>query len=161
MSEFVIQDWVGELTFMQQSVLLTAIRGCDGLAKYHVSKFLLRWYRRCIMKTAFLKKVMEDAYEPDGGNFTGPIPPGKLDTLTKEYLGAVDEVPHHFHMHVIHAAEILGYKHPNPNHRAWWKNFYETAIRDLHAHPETEEQMDYRLGDKQESWLEVGREELR
>ena len=36
----VTQFWVHELTFMQQSVLLTAIRGPDGLPKDHISKTL-------------------------------------------------------------------------------------------------------------------------
>ena len=157
----VLQDWVCDLNFMQQSVLITAVRGCDGLPKYHVSKYLLRWYRRCIMKTAFLKKVMEDPYEPCGGNFTGPMSKEQFETVRKDYLKSIDEVPHHFHMHVIHAAEILGYKHPDSAKSRWWFDFYVDAMRDLHAMPESEEQMDFRLGDSRENWLAVGREELK
>jgi len=36
-----------------------------------------------------------------------------IDKALKEYLYSVDEVPHHFHLHLMHAAEILGYKHPD------------------------------------------------
>jgi hypothetical protein len=39
----VTQDWVNNLTFMQQSVLLSAIRGPDGFAKFHKAKPLIRW----------------------------------------------------------------------------------------------------------------------
>src|SRR5262245_28467293 len=45
----VLQDWVQERPFMQQTVLLTAIRGPDGIAKYSSVKLLLRWYRRCVL----------------------------------------------------------------------------------------------------------------
>jgi hypothetical protein len=122
MARSILQDWVSGLTFMQQSVLLTAIRGCDGLPKYHVSKFLLRWFRRCILYSAFQGKVMTDPFTKDGGNFLGVIPAPEghnlndwspLDQMAKEYLKSVDEIPHHFHLHVVHAAEILGYKHPD------------------------------------------------
>jgi hypothetical protein len=34
----VIQPWVSEIPFMQQTVLLTAIRGSDGCPKRHPSK---------------------------------------------------------------------------------------------------------------------------
>jgi len=44
---------------MQQSVLLTAVRGPDGLPKYHSSKYLLRWYRRCILLSAMDGRVLE------------------------------------------------------------------------------------------------------
>jgi len=159
----VLQDWVQELTFMQQSVLLTAIRGCDGLAKYHTSKFLLRWYRRCVLYSAFSQKVIADPYEDDKGNFTGKIPKDKfptIESLFKSYLDNVDDIAHHFHMHVIHASEILGYKHPNPAIRNQWHQFYLDCCRDLHMQPETEEHMDKRLGDSREQWLASGRETI-
>ena len=34
----VIQDWVSQLSYMQQSVLLCSIRGPDGFAKHHACK---------------------------------------------------------------------------------------------------------------------------
>lgn len=158
----VLQDWVCDLSYMQQSVLLTAVRGCDGLPKYHVSKYLLRWLRRCIMLSAFTKRVMTDPYEPDGGNFTGVVPKDMtLQEMFKKYLASVDEVPHHFHMHVIHAAEILAYKHPETATSNDWYRFYGNACADLHMEPESEEAMDKRLGDSRENWLAVGREEVR
>ena len=55
----VLQDWVLELTMMQQSVLIAAVRGPDGIAKNHVAKLLLRWYRRCILKSAFDQAVID------------------------------------------------------------------------------------------------------
>jgi len=38
----VLQPWVEKLPMMQQTVLMTAIRGPDGLPKYGNVKYLLR-----------------------------------------------------------------------------------------------------------------------
>src|SRR5690606_1349351 len=54
----VLQNWLMELPLMQQTVLLTAIRGPDGLAKYHPVKKVLRWFRRCILLSAMDKKII-------------------------------------------------------------------------------------------------------
>lgn len=68
----VLQDWVQGLPMMQQTVLLTAVRGPDGLPKYHATKWVLRWYRRCILLSAMDGRVLADPVEPNGGSFTGP-----------------------------------------------------------------------------------------
>jgi len=152
----VLQDWVERLSLMQQTVLITAVRGADTLAKQHVSKEILRWYRRCILISAFDRCALTDPYDPRGGIFLGPILALSLDELASSYLRSVDEVPHHFHMHLLHAAEILGYKHPDQNVRHWWNMFYEAGVRDLHLHPETESELDERLGDRVEDWEKFG-----
>ena len=85
----VTQSWCHAITFMQQTVLLTAVRGPDGIAKYHP----------------------------------------------------------------CNAAEIVGYKHPDPDIRAWWHKTYLRLVHDMHLWLETEEQMDLRLGDDRSQWL--------
>ena len=162
MSRSVTQEWMHELTLMQQAVLLTAIRGPDGIHKDHVAKVILRWYRRCILITAFegwsLGGTVDDAHKKGGGSFTGPCDPevhGTLLEVVDGYLKSVDEVPHHFQLHLMHAAEILGYKHPHEETREWWRWFYVRLVRDAHLNPETEEQMDSRLGDNRKQWLDA------
>ena len=152
----VIQPWVNTLTLMQQTVLLTALRGADTVAKFHVSKYLLRWFRRCVLLSAFDRCVLRDPYDPRGGSFTGPIEAESLDELTSRYLRSVDEIPLHFHLHLIHAAEIIAYKHPDTEIRQWWHDFYFASVRDMHLHPESEEQLDQRLGDNYEQWQRMG-----
>lgn len=160
----VVQPWVAELTMMQQTVLLTAVRGPDGLPKYHPTKYLLRWYRRCILLSALDGRVLSDPVDPWGGSFTGPsvsVPPGydwsgAMDTRVADYLRTLDEVPHHFQMHLMHAVEILGYKHPDSVIRSWWNGVYVRLVHDMHLWPETEAQLDARLGDTREGWLARG-----
>src|SRR5882762_258698 len=126
----VIQTWVNGLTVMQQSVLLTAIRGPDGIHKSHVSKKLVRWLRRCVLYSAFDKTILDRPYDKNerkGGSFTGPsldadtmyayekhtweqIWPTLMHDVLDRYMLTTDEMPHHFQLHFIHAAEILGYK---------------------------------------------------
>lgn len=163
----VLQSWVADLTFMQQTVLLTAVRGPDGIGKYHPVKLLLRWFRRCTLLSAMDGRALLTPYDNAGGSFTGPSfddPAGncelfggwepKMDEIAGQYLKSLDELPHHFQMHFLHAAEIIGYKHPDARVRKWWDALYVRLVHDLHLWPETEEQLDRRLGDNRAQWLE-------
>src|SRR4051812_21101410 len=73
----VTQEWTHGLTMMQQSVLFTAVRGPDGIPKYSSVKYILRWFRRCVLLSAMDRKVFTDPITPGGGSFTGPIPVGE------------------------------------------------------------------------------------
>lgn len=150
------QPWVESLTLMQQSVLITAVRGPDTLPKYHVSKYLLRWYRRCLLLSAFDRCALTDPYDPRGGTFLGPVEGTSLEEVASRYLESVDEIPLHFHLHFVHAAEILGYKHPDLTIRKWWYSFYVAAARDMHLLPESEGELDRRLGDDLSDWQLLG-----
>lgn len=159
--------WVSALPMMQQTVLLTAVRGPDGVPKYHRVKFLIRWFRRCILLSAMDGQVLETPIMPGGGSFTGPslpliedrendLParpwPERMQALVSDYLCHVDELPHHFQLHFMHAAEILGYKHPDPKVRAFWAATYIRLVRDMHLQPEAEADLDERLGDSVLGW---------
>lgn len=77
-----------------------------------------------------------------------------IDHAAQLYIETGDEIPLHFHFHLMQAAEILGYKHPEKETRVWWHGFYLRMVAFGHLNPESEEQMDRRLGDKKETWLE-------
>lgn len=194
------QPWMHQISVMQQSVLLAAIRGPDGLPKNHVSKLLMRWFRRCILISAFDRKILNrpfDIGERQGGSFTGPsigatyigeqgvqfatyqpqwgnFSEEKINSVMPDlapwfdenwsswmhgllaaYITVLDEVPHHFQLHLMHAAEILGYKHPDPEIRQWWNECYGRLVLDMHLNPESEEDMDRRLGDNEAGWLQA------
>jgi hypothetical protein len=170
----VLQDWVHGLSFMQQSVLMAAVRGPDGIAKDHTAKVLLRWYRRCILLSAFDNCAVMNPVHRGGGSFTGPSipfeyhstypkglePEDVMDHLwaeqmyrkVKEYLACVDELPHHFQLHFMHAAEILGYLHPQHDIRMFWETVYLMIVNDAHLVPESRERMMKRLGDSEQDW---------
>lgn len=156
----VTQEWTWELPMMQQTVLLTAVRGPDGLPKYGCVKMLLRWFRRCTLLSAMDGRVLDNPYDNNGGSFTGPSLPGKVESwepalneIVDEYLRTLDAIPHHFQLHFMHAAEIVGYKHPDERIRRWWCGLYARLVNDMHVHPETESELDERLGDNRAGWL--------
>ena len=159
----VLQDWVQNLSFMQQSVLLSCVRGPDGITKEHPAKRLLRWYRRCILLSAFDKKALTNPYSPGGGSFTGPSvvleessdnwEPYMSTGVVEPVFTTVDSLPHHFVLHLIHAAEIIGYMHPNLRIRRFWNLLYLRFVTSFHMNPETKEQMMERLGDNESNWI--------
>jgi hypothetical protein len=158
----VLQDWVMALPFMQQSVLIAAMRGPDGVEKMHQSKMLCRWLRRCIVISAFDRRALNNPYDPGGGSYTGPScePPeltglqwqDVMDGVVKSYFNSIDSLPHHFHLHFLHAVEILGYKHSDVMIRAWWNKTYHRMAHDMHLCVESEEALDFRLNDNEAQW---------
>lgn len=156
----VTQPWTHALPMMQQTVLLTAVRGPDGLPKYAGVKMLLRWFRRCTLLSAMDGRALTNPYDNNGGSFTGPSFPvphepweEMMEEVVSDYLRTLDAIPHHFQLHFMHAAEIVGYKHPNQRIQAWWRELYFRLVNDMHLKPEFEDEMDERLGDNREGWL--------
>lgn len=159
----VLQAWINEIPMMQQTVLLTAIRGPDGLPKYGPVKMLLRWYRRCVLLSAMDGTVLSNPVDSNGGSFTGPSLDGddpedcwedRMQAHVNGYMRDLDAIPHHFQMHFMHAVEILGYKHPDHRIRHFWSRLYVRLVHDMHVWPETEQQLDSRLGDSRSGWLQ-------
>jgi hypothetical protein len=132
----VVQGWLAECTLKQQTVLLSALRGCDGKYKEDYSKPFTRKLRSVLLKNA-------------GGLQT----PGKFmadfvgeEELTK-FVSNLDHYPMHWLMHFTHAVEIVGFKHPVPEIQIFWFRLYIEICKALHLNPETEDQLDKRLAD--------------
>lgn len=169
----VLQPWVERCTMMQQSVLLAAIRGADGTPKFHKSKMLVRFLRRSILVSAFDGKALNDPWHDGGGSFTGPSLPREvrdryvplsdgtylaaswlhaIGEVVDDFIDSRDEMSLHYYAHAMHAVEVIGYKHSDKDLRTFWHGVYERMVHALHLWPETEEQMDRRLGDNPEGW---------
>lgn len=146
----VLNPWVMDLPFMQQSVLLSAIRNADGIEKFHPQKLLLKWYSRCVLLSAFDARELRDPVEPGGGSFTGPV--DDVWRALDSFITARDGMTLHYYAHAMHAFEILGYKHPDPWIAEFWLQAYTRMAEALHLWPETMAQMDLRLGDNMEGW---------
>lgn len=171
----VLQPWVMRLPLMQQTVLLTAVRGPDNIEKYSAAKNVLRWLRRCVLLSAMDRQALRNPYVTNGGSFTGPSLKlaedalidasddelnasrrwgPKMDEVVAGYIQQLDATPLHFHMHLMHAAQVLGYKHPDAEIAYWWRtSVYERFVHHQHLWPESREEMDKRLGDKREDWV--------
>lgn len=176
------QDWLTSIPVMQQSVLFSGIRGMDGLAKLHPAKMLVRFYRRCVLISAFEGIALTNPYDGGGGDFTGPsltlYPPdddcgeyhfyvpanGEFKryaanewSLAMQYhvdgfVRARDEMPLHYFTHMMHAFQILGVHHPDKVISSFWAAIYGRMANALHLWPESPEELDARLGDTEAGW---------
>ena len=130
----VVHPWLDDLTMKQQTVLLSALRGCDGVAKDDISKKFVRVYRSLILQNA----------APGQGRFMSDL---ISDWDINTFLKAPDVYPMHWLMHFIHAIEIVGYNYPIKETQIWWYDLYRRLVYALHFNIETSRQNDERLKD--------------
>jgi hypothetical protein len=128
----VIQDWMGELSWKQQSVILSSLRGPD-LSRPVAVKKLNRWLRGITQNNADPStEYMKEIILPD------------IEDLKEE----VGYCTMHYFTHLMHALEIIGYKHPDKSVREIGEKYYLGLVDFVHLNPETANQMEKRLEDK-------------
>lgn len=152
----VFPDWVLALPTMQmQSVVMLAARGPDGIRKFHPCKEIVARYRATVLKAAYLGRHMK-VDESDDTTFMTlrSFSDNKYwETLCKVFFDHVDELPHHYYMHLMHGAQIAGYFHPEEIFKRRWCDFYLKCCADLHLWPESEVAITRRLSDcEQKHW---------
>lgn len=143
----VFPDWILSLGMQQQTVLMLGGRGPDGIAKVHPCKDVVRAYRGTVFKAAMYGRSLRWGEKADSFMSLDLIASTDWPRIVKAYFNVVDELPHHYHQHLLHGAQILGYKHPDMNMRHAWSWFYEKSCQDAHMNVETEPEMDARLSD--------------
>lgn len=119
----VVQDWVGEMTLKQQTVVLSAIRGCDGAPKNDISKPFVRALRAVVLK---------NAVEGECTFMEAEI----LDKDISVFVKSLDPYPMHWLIHFIHAVECVGYGHSDKAIASWWGLLYIRLCEALHFVPE-------------------------
>lgn len=133
----VVQQWLSVYcSFKQQTVVLSALRGCDGKSKNDISKRLTRRFRGSILKSA------EDR-APEGSFMHPGAGPKELHLM----LSDIDHYPVHWLTHFAHAAQIVSVYHPIKEEAAFWGTVYRGIVEALHFNVETVEQMEERLSD--------------
>jgi hypothetical protein len=148
------------LPMQQQSVLLLAARGPDGVGKFHPCKAVVRAYRACVLVAAKYGRSLD--YGERADSFMSLDRFAKSDEWQHDvsvFFECIDELPFHYVMHLLHGVEILGYKHPRYFVSERWKTFYLHMVRELHLSPESEEEMDRRLSDWDRSFWSKDEEE--
>lgn len=137
MNKSVLKDWALDLSLQMQGTLLCAMRGPDGLPKEGPYKELVRAFRAVLTNNA-LPLGPKNTFAGDGSGVVSV-------SNVKAFFHSIDEYPHHWYLHFIHAAEIIGYYHPDKKISSFWLNFYLEAVQDLHLKPETREELTHRL----------------
>lgn len=134
----ILQDWVMRLPLRYQGVLLTAMRGCDGAARQDTSKVLIRGVRWATLNPADIREL---SYK---GGFMS-FDTEELLPAVRQFAKNCDEYPLHFVLHLMHAIEVVGYKHPDPRVRPLFYKAYVNIARSFHLQPESCEALEARM----------------
>lgn len=150
MPKSVLQDWVMELGLRHQGVLLTAVRGCDTASKEDAGKAFVRAYRGIILN-AHVGDPKKSA------SFIEWVASAEFEYRFQMMLKGtgMDHYPHHYVMHLTHAIQIMGYKHPDPNVTGMFRAFYVKLCKALHVNPESETELDRRLNADEKTFKEL------
>jgi hypothetical protein len=134
----VLQDWVMALPLREQGTLVVATRGCDVTPKRPLDS----WERRLTGATRWAVMNPADPREVDipGAFFQSAIPTNMRTSDLAHY-------PTHWLSHAMHACEVIGYRHPDPDVARQFLSIYRKFCKMLHVNPETCEQMIARLGE--------------
>ncbi len=131
----ILKPWTEKLGLRHQGVLMSVIRGCDNVPKEDPCKSLAR----CI------RYVLLNSFSDKPSSFIENVDDAELKRRMVAVLSSHDQYPVHYIMHVLHATEIIGYKHPDDRVADRWRWFYSNLAKCFHLNPETEEQLDERL----------------
>lgn len=140
----VVQPWVNELSWKEQTVLFCALRGPDAGG----TKILKGW-------TRFIRKtVLENAAPKKTFMQNDPIPDIYMIAMTEPL--ALDMLPVHYLGHLMHALQVIAYRHPasadksDPNRAPGEiaRDAYLQLCDYLHVQRETLADMTIRLADE-------------
>lgn len=148
----VLQPWLSNIPLREQGVLVITLRGPDGVPKEHGAKNIVRAIRGCIMVPGATGAPLLPGQNLPDDSFMqmyriGHVDEGPWQEATLAFFRAWDELNVHFLFHLLHAAAVLGIRHPESRVRTRWWDFYCRGMRKAHVNPETPEQLMDRLKD--------------
>jgi hypothetical protein len=147
----IVREWVEKLPARMQGTLFTCVRGADDVERDDVIKELARKFRGVILY----------CHDPNPKTFSYPIDYENVTQLIsilaemKVIAKSHDHYPHHYLMHLIHCAEIVGYYHPHPVCKQVWNEFYDRMCHKMHMTPETEYDCRMRLTADEETFAKM------
>lgn len=138
MGKSILQDWVTELDIRYQGTLLAAMRGCDGFPKEDATKTVARAIRNKCLNPADAREL---AYKNGFMSYTD----GELTEAINKLRKSFDQYPCHFILHMMHALEVIGYRHPSSETRFEFCNAYYVMVKAMHLNVETYGQLHERM----------------
>lgn len=136
-SNSVVKEWVSTIPYKMQAVLLLSLRGCDGTLKEDPSKMITRALRSVLFHPA-VKNFNDEGMFMSVNAIT-------LQNAIERFSQNLDHYPNHFITHLMHAMEIIGYKHPDIKTSEFWSGAYKSCCSGMHLNHENECQLDARL----------------
>lgn len=129
---FVLQEWMSELPWKQQSVILSSLRGPDTSRPAGV-KVITRW----------LRGITQNNADPST-DYMKDLPFPSLEEFQRD----LEYCTMHYYCHLMHTLEIIGYNHPKEKIRDIAIGYYAAMVEFQHLNPETKEELNSRLEDK-------------
>lgn len=123
----VLQEWVEQLSLKNQTLLLSAIRGPDGVGKSNKVKEVLKYYRAWVLKEADSLSGFMSSEQPS-------------EDVVDKFVKDIEEYPLHWVMHFYRATAIISC-YENIDHFGFWMNLYERIAKRLHLLRQTPEQV--------------------
>jgi hypothetical protein len=143
-------EWCLNLPLQQQSVLLLAARGPDQIRKTHPCKPIVVAYRGTVLLAAKYGRLLYWGEKADGFMSLDTFANAEAwGVAVSAFFHWIDDLPHHYLMHLMHGVQIVGYKHPDDRFRLRWNDLYLCMVESMHLNVETEQEMDHRLNDWQ------------
>lgn len=129
----VLQEWLTNLSWKKQTVVLTALRSPDNIHTLKLKEVTI-WIRTHILENA----------DPMTGFMHAALKGLPLfEHLDREF----ERLPLHTAHHIMLAMETIGFEHPDSQVRATAWKFYSDAVDAQHLNPETRDQYESRYAD--------------
>lgn len=144
--EWVIHDWVLQLSGKMQSALFCSLRGSDIATEDEVRR-ITHWLRWVVVKN-----VKEDSHYMKDREFMS------LKTRFEMYPSEWGNLPIHFRHHTREALEIVGYMHPDKDIRNRALAAYEDICKKSKGKPETRSTLVDRMKDEPGRTLDVNQQ---
>lgn len=130
----VLQDWIDDLSWKKQTVLIGAIRAPDDLHTLKV-KQIVTWVRAVVLRdadpmTGFMHKALDKGL---------PL----FEHIDREF----ERLPLHAAHHLILAMQVIAYEHPSAEISGEALTFYHAAVDAQHLNPERRTQYEARMTD--------------
>lgn len=139
----VLQDWVMVLPLREQGTLLTAVRGCDDEPKQWTSRGVAESPGRRI--TAYVRWCFMNPADPREVDIPGAFfqsqPPSPFKPSEFGHL------PQHWYSHVMHALEVVAYRHPDRHVAGRALLLYTAMVENMHLNVETPDEFAERLSE--------------
>jgi hypothetical protein len=135
-----VRDWAQELPLREQGVLLSGMRGCDLTPKVPLDspeRQLVAYLRYVVCHP---NEEAEVGATP--GTYMQADPP---EEWTPSEFG---HYPQHWYAHIMHAFQVVGYRHPLAETRAISDGIYRRFVYSLHLEPESFGTMARRLSEE-------------
>jgi hypothetical protein len=134
----IVQPWAASLGLRHQGVLMSAVRGPDGVPREDPIKVLVRMFRGVVLTPHCQDVKLASSY----------MMPHIRETFQDNstlVLKSLDHYNLHFFMHFTHAVQIVGYHYPESPVNRDYNNLYHRICKKLHINPETVTQLELRL----------------